>query len=103
LSSKNQKHKEIQKRYQKAFLIKIFERNVMSIEKDKVNAILREFQDILKKHRPNTSELELINSKISQMTARNIEKKFAATTSSSRRKPPPSKPEKKKWHKIKID
>ncbi|MFW9905751.1 MAG: hypothetical protein ACFFFH_15565 [Candidatus Thorarchaeota archaeon] len=75
----------------------------MSIEKDKVNTILREFQDILKKYRPNTSELQLINSKISQMTARNIEKQFRATTSSPRRKPPPPKPEKKKWRKIKID
>ncbi|UCG03695.1 MAG: hypothetical protein JSW11_06850 [Candidatus Heimdallarchaeota archaeon] len=73
------------------------------IEKDKVNAILREFQDILKKYRPNTSELQLINSKISQMTARNIEKQFGKTTSSPRRKPPAPKPVKKKWHKIKID
>ena len=75
----------------------------MSIEKDKVNAILREFQDILKKHRPNTSELQLINSKISQMTARNIEKQFGTATSPRSRRTPPPKPEKKKWHKIKID
>ena len=75
----------------------------MSIEKDKVNAILREFQDILKRYRPNTSELTLINSKISQMTARNIEKRFRATSSPPPRKAPPPKPEKKKWRKIKID
>ncbi len=75
----------------------------MSIEKDKVNAILREFQDILKKYRPNTSELQLINSKISQMTARNIEKQFHATSSQPTRKTPPPKPEKRKWRKIKID
>ena len=75
----------------------------MSIEKDKVNAILREFQDILKKYRPNTSELQLINSKISQMTARNIEKQFSSITSSPQRKPPTPKSEKKKWRKIKID
>lgn len=75
----------------------------MPIEKEKVNAILREFQDILKKYRPNTSELQLINSKISQMTARNIEKQFGATVSPPQRKPPAPKPEKKKWRKIKID
>ncbi|MFX0123039.1 MAG: hypothetical protein ACFFAE_05330 [Candidatus Hodarchaeota archaeon] len=75
----------------------------MSIEKDKVNAILREFQDILKKHRPNTSELQLINSKISQMTARNIEKQFRATRSPPTRNSSSPKPKKKKWYKIKID
>ena len=74
----------------------------MSLKKDKVNAILREFQDILKKYRPNTSELQLINSKISQMTARNVEKQFQSTSSPPPRKAPP-KPEKKKWRKIKID
>lgn len=75
----------------------------MSLKKDKVNAILREFQDILKRYRPNTSELQLINSKISQMTARNVEKQFQATSSPPPRKTPPPKPEKKKWRKIKID
>ena len=96
-------YKEIQKRYQKAFLMRYRERNLMSFEKDKVNAILREFQDILKKYRPNTSELQLINSKISQMTARNVEKQFRASSSPPARKSPPTKPEKKKWRKIKID
>ena len=52
----------------------------MSIEKERVNTILREFQDILKQHRPNTAELQLITSKISQMTARNIEKQFGNTS-----------------------
>ncbi|MHA2243340.1 MAG: hypothetical protein ACXADY_00060 [Candidatus Hodarchaeales archaeon] len=74
----------------------------MSIEKDRVNLILREFQEILKKHRPNTSELQLITSKISQMTARNIEKQFRASSSQPPRKAPPPKPG-KKWHKINID
>lgn len=74
----------------------------MSIEKDKVNLILREFQEILKKHRPNTSELQMITSKISQMTARNIEKQFRASRSQPPRKAPPPKP-KKKWYKISID
>lgn len=78
---------------------------LMSVEKEKVNRILIEFQDILKKYRPNTSELQLITSKISQMTARNIEKQFGSpqpsrtpTTQAAKS----SKP-KKKWFKIKID
>ncbi len=77
----------------------------MSIEKDKVNTILREFQETLKKYRPNTSELQLITSKISQMTARNIEKRFSysqASGSERSKKVPTSQP-KKKWHKINID
>ena len=75
----------------------------MSIEKDKVNIILREFQEILKKYRPNTSELQLITSKISQMTARNIEKQFKTSSSQRSKKAPTLKPQKKVWHKIKID
>jgi hypothetical protein len=77
----------------------------MSVKKDKVNKILLEFQEILKKHRPNTSELQLITSKISQMTARNIEKQFTqsqVTGPPKSKEIPPSKKE-KKWHKINID
>ncbi len=77
----------------------------MSFKKDKVNTILLEFQEILKKYRPNTSELQLITSKISQMTARNIEKQFSyskASIQQQSKKPPSTKP-RKKWHKIKID
>lgn len=78
---------------------------VMSIKKDKVNTILVEFQEILKKYRPNTSELQLITSKISQMTARNIEKQFSYSKASSpqQSKMSPSTKPRKKWHKIKID
>ena len=77
----------------------------MSIEKEKVNAILLEFQKILKKFRPNTSELQLITSKISQMTARNIEKQFqyAHTPSPRKKRRRDSSKPKKKWHKIDID
>ncbi len=77
----------------------------MSIEKDKVNSILREFQEILKKYRPNTSELQLITSKISQMTARNIEKQFSHSriSQSQRSKKVPTTRPKKKRYKIKID
>ncbi len=78
---------------------------VMPVDKDKVNAILLEFQNILKKFKPNTNELQLINSKISQMTARNIEKQFSHSQP-SRSKTPTKRSQmkpKKKWHKIKID
>ena len=77
----------------------------MSIKKDKVNTILVEFQEILKKYRPNTSELQLITSKISQMTARNIEKQFSYSKASSpqQSKKSPSTKQRKNWHKIKID
>jgi hypothetical protein len=77
----------------------------MSVDKDKVNNILMEIQEILRKHRPNTNELQLINSKISQMTARNIQKQFGQAKAFE---PQPSTKEisskpRKKWHKIKID
>jgi hypothetical protein len=78
---------------------------VMPVDKDKVNAILLEFQNILKEFKPNTTELQLINSKISQMTARNIEKQFSHTQT-SRPKPPTKRTRmkpKKRWRKIKID
>ena len=76
----------------------------MSVDKDKVNKILLEFQNILKRFKPNTTELQLINSKISKMTAKNIEKQFSPTQTSysrdSQRSSPPKK--KKNWRKIKI-
>jgi hypothetical protein len=78
---------------------------VMSVDKDKVNNILLEFQNILKRFKPNTSELQLINSKISKMTARNIEKQFSPPqTTHSRASQRRSSPKRKKnWRKIKID
>ena len=77
----------------------------MSIDKEKVNTLLLEFQNLLKKYRPNTSELQLINSKISQMTARNVVKQFGEIKSVPTRPPRKEAPPKpsKKWHKIKID
>jgi hypothetical protein len=50
------------------------------LDKDKINQILKDFQNILKKYRPNAQELQLINTKISQMTARNIERQFGQKT-----------------------
>ncbi|MFW9778306.1 MAG: hypothetical protein ACFFE8_05580 [Candidatus Heimdallarchaeota archaeon] len=78
----------------------------MILDKDKINQILIEFQNILKKYRPNAQELQLINTKISQMTARNIERQYAQRPSSPKQKPvkPLQKSQSpKKWHKIKID
>jgi hypothetical protein len=66
----------------------------MPADKDKVNNILKEIQNILKIYKPNSTELMLINQKISQMTARNLRKQTAQ---------PSSKRDKKQWHKIKID
>ena len=77
----------------------------MLVDKDKINSILLEFQDILKKYRPNANELQLINSKISQMTARNIQRQFSQTRPYHTRPSPknPSSKPKKEWHKIKIE
>ncbi len=77
----------------------------MSIEKDKVNTILLEFQEILKRYKPNTSELQLITSKISQMTARNIQKQFSHSQISGSKpiKEIPSTKPRQKRYKIKID
>ena len=44
----------------------------MSVDKDKVNSLLLEFQKLLKTYRPNKSELQLITSKITKMTEKNI-------------------------------
>ncbi len=77
----------------------------MSVDKDKVNQILLEFQNILKKFRPNTSELQLINKKISQMTARNVRKSTSKGYASQERYSTAEKSSTplKKWHKIKIE
>ncbi len=77
----------------------------MSIDKEKVNQILLEFQQILKEYRPNTSELQLINKKITQMTVRNVNKTVSKgypnqKQVSEERKTPQSP---KKWHKIKVE
>ena len=77
----------------------------MSVDKDKVNTILKDFQKILKKFKPNTVELQVINSKINQMTARNIQKQFHHSSSPPRPSSPDLKSSSphKKWHKIKIE
>lgn len=76
------------------------------LDKDKINQILIDFQNILKKYRPTAQELQLINTKISQMTARNIERQFGQKTSSQKeksKKPRFQTKKARKWHKIKID
>ncbi len=77
----------------------------MPADKDKVNIILKEIQNILKKYRPNSTELMLINQKISQMTARNLKKldQIDQRISNAQSTQPSSKKAQKEWHKIKID
>ncbi|MHA1947321.1 MAG: hypothetical protein ACXADW_15815 [Candidatus Hodarchaeales archaeon] len=76
----------------------------MSVDKDKVNSLLLEFQKLLKTYRPNKSELQLITSKITKMTEKNISGQQSRGLKSKPRKSnekPPSTD--KKWVKIKID
>jgi hypothetical protein len=76
----------------------------MSVDKDKVNTLLLEFQKLLQMYRPNNSELQLITSKITKMTQKNIlkqeRKKLKGQSRQEIRSSPTSA---KKWHKIKID
>jgi len=76
----------------------------MSVDKDKVNSLLLEFQKLLQTFRPNNSELQLITSKITKMTQKNLlkqEKKRLEGRVRPEIKKGPAK--KKKWHKIKVD
>jgi len=77
----------------------------MPADKEKVNKILKEIQNILKKHKPNSTELMIINQKISQMTARNLRKQgqFDQRVFNAQTAQPSSEKDQKKWHKIKID
>jgi hypothetical protein len=75
----------------------------MVVDKDKVNKLLLEFQDLLKTYRPNNSELQLITTKITEMTQRNILKQHKRQSQrQSKQKTKPSSSPKKKWHKIKV-
>lgn len=49
-------------------------KNRMSVDKDKVNALLLEFQKLLQSYKPNNSELQVINAKIAKMTEKNVRK-----------------------------
>jgi hypothetical protein len=76
----------------------------MSVDKDKVNSLLLEFQKLLQAYRPNNSELQLITSKITKMTQKNLlkqERKKLQGWVRPEIKTPPTKT--KKWHKIKVD
>ncbi len=76
----------------------------MSIDKDKVNALLLEFQRLLQSFKPNNSELQLITSKIKKMTERNIRKQQRSRfTNLSRKKFNDSDSSGKKRVKIPID
>ena len=76
----------------------------MSVDKDKVNTLLLEFQKLLKTYRPNKSELQLITSKITKMTEKNISGQYSrvsrSNTTKTMRK---QRSTDKKWVKIKID
>ena len=76
----------------------------MAVDKEKVNALLLEFQKLLKSYRPNNSELQLITSKISKMTQRNLLKQQKGQhMGKTHRKTKQPASSKKKWHKIKVD
>ncbi len=76
----------------------------MAIDKEKVNALLLEFQKLLKSYRPNNSELQLITNKIAQMTHRNLLKQQKSQhMRKTPRKTQRATSSKKKWHKIKVE
>ena len=76
----------------------------MSVDKDKVNSLLLEFQRLLKTYRPNKSELQLINSKITKMTEKNISGQQSRISKSKPAKSAEKKSSSsKKWVKIKVD
>ncbi len=76
----------------------------MAVDKKKVNALLLEFQKLLKSYRPNSSELQLITRKISKMTQRNLLKQQQGQKlSNTQRKTLRPESKNKKWHKIKVE
>ena len=76
----------------------------MSVDKDKVNALLLEFQKLLQSYKPNNSELQLINAKITKMTEKNVRKLQRNQTRDLRRKKSgKSRSSDKKRVKIPID
>ena len=76
----------------------------MSVDKDKVNTLLLEFQKLLNTYRPNKSELQLITSKITKMTQKNILRQQSSGVKSKTRKPKEKQASTdKKWVKIKVD
>jgi hypothetical protein len=76
----------------------------MSVDKDKVNNLLLEFQKLLKTYRPNKSELQLITSKITKMTEKNISGQQSQGVASKKHKPTKTHASTdKKRVKIKVD
>ncbi|MHA2053513.1 MAG: hypothetical protein ACW99F_07950 [Candidatus Hodarchaeales archaeon] len=76
----------------------------MSVDKDKVNALLLEFQRLLQSYKPNNSELQLITSKITKMTRKNVRRQQKSKNAESRRKnPSATNSSRKKRVKIPID
>ncbi|MHA2174565.1 MAG: hypothetical protein ACXABI_07035 [Candidatus Hodarchaeales archaeon] len=76
----------------------------MSVDKDKVNALLLEFQRLLQSYKPNNSELQLITSKITKMTRKNVRRQQKNKNAELRRKKPSTtNSSRKKRVKIPID
>ncbi|MFX1511329.1 MAG: hypothetical protein ACFFCQ_01965 [Promethearchaeota archaeon] len=74
----------------------------MPVDEDKVIQILRDFQNLLKQHKPNLAELRMIRNKIDTMVDRNIQKhKHKARMAAETMESPQPRP--KKWVKIPID
>ena len=76
----------------------------MSVDKDKVNTLLLEFQKLLNTYRPNKLELQQITSKITKMTQKNILRQQSSGVKSKTRKQTEKQASSdKKWVKIKVD
>ena len=76
----------------------------MSVDKDKVNALLLEFQKLLNVYRPNKPELQLITSKITKMTEKNIQRQpIHGEKATLKKKTKKTKSSDQKRVKIKID
>ena len=76
----------------------------MSVDKDKVNTLLLEFQKLLNTYRPNKLELQLITSKINKMTEKNVHGQQSRTIKAKTRKPTKKRgSNNKKWVKIQVE
>ncbi len=74
----------------------------MPVDDAKVIRILKEFQNLLKEHKPNLAELRMIKNKIDAMVERNVQrKKYKVKMAAETPETPQSHP--KKWVKIPID
>ncbi len=73
-----------------------------SVDPNKVNSVLKEFELSLKKHQPNLQELALITRKINELYHRNAQKRRIKNRQASRESRSPNGLP-KKWRKIHIE